>query len=180
MSSSGGSAPSVLILVGSTSDLELALDCQDTLDELGIAGSIRVLSAHRTPEATAKCVRNAEKDGYGVLITLAGLSAHLAGAAAAHTLLPVIAVPLAVGPLNGVDALLASAQMPPGTPTATVGLNGVRNAGLLAARILAGAHPELREALARCAERDRAAYEPGAIRAEVEKRRQARRESDGG
>lgn len=176
-SSDGPPRPAVLILTGSTSDLEFALVCEETLEDLGIRSSIRVLSAHRTPEAVAECVSNAEKDGYRVLITLAGLSAHLAGAAAAHTLLPVIGVPLAVGALNGVDALLASAQMPAGTPVATVGVNRAENAALLAARILAIAHPELREALVRRLERERARYEPEAIRSEVESRRQARRKS---
>ncbi len=178
-SSEGSSGPAVLILAGSPSDLDLALDCQETLEELGIPSTIRILSAHRTPDATVEAVKHAEKDGYRVLIALAGLAAHLAGVAAAHTLLPVIGVPLAVGALNGVDALLASAQMPPGTPVATVGLNGARNAALLAARILATAQPELREALARRAERDRARYEPEAIRSEIESRREARRKSRG-
>lgn len=176
MSSSDVRAPAALILVGSPSDLELALESEQTLTELGIQSSIRVLSAHRTPDETAECVRNAEKDGYGVLIALAGLSAHLAGTAAAHTLLPVIGVPLAVGPLNGIEALLACAQMPPGTPVATVGLNGARNAALLAARILAPAHPELRAGLERHAERGRARYEPAAVRAQLEELRRARRE----
>ena len=170
--SSSEAARTVLILCGSPSDLDLALDCESTLDELGIASAIRVLSAHRTPDATVECVKNADKDGVGVLITLAGLSAHLAGVAAAHTLLPVIGVPLAVGPLNGVDALLASAQMPPGTPVATVGLNRAENAALLAARILSISRPELREALERKAARDRERYEPERIRSELEKRRE--------
>jgi 5-(carboxyamino)imidazole ribonucleotide mutase len=175
--SSSEAVRTVLILCGSPSDLEPALDCEQTLDELGIVSTIRVLSAHRTPEAAAECVKNAEKEGFGVLISLAGLSAHLAGMAAAHTLLPVIGVPLAVGPLSGVDALLASAQMPPGTPVATVGLNRAENAALLAARILSLSRPELREALEQKAARDRKRYEPERIRSELEKRREKRRES---
>ncbi len=173
--SSSEAAQTVLILCGSPSDLDLALDCENTLDELGIQSAIRVLSAHRTPEATAECAKNAEKEGVGVLITLAGLSAQLAGVAAAHTLLPVIGVPLAVGPLSGVDALLASAQMPPGTPVATVGINRAENAAILAGRILAISRPELREALERKRARDRERYEPERVRSELEKRRESRK-----
>ena len=126
----------VLLMAGSPSDLDCILECQATLEELEIPSSIRIVSAHRTPDATADCARNAEKDGFSVLIAFAGLAAHLAGVAAAHTALPVIAVPLAVGPLRGMDAALASLQMPPGTPVAAVAIDGAQNAALLAARIL--------------------------------------------
>ncbi|MCE2391822.1 MAG: 5-(carboxyamino)imidazole ribonucleotide mutase [Proteobacteria bacterium] len=168
------SAPPVLLLAGSPSDLDRVLDCQETLESLGIQSRIRVLSAHRTPDQTADCVRSAESEGFRVLVAFAGLSAHLAGVSAAHTLLPVIAVPCAVGPLNGVDAALASLQMPPGTPVAAVALDSGTNGALLAARILALGDPELRQRLADRVERDRARYEPERIEAEIEKRRQAR------
>ena len=169
------SAPSVLLLAGSPSDLDRVLDCQETLDGLGIESRIRVLSAHRTPDQTAECVRAAESEGFRVVVAFAGLSAHLAGVSAAHTLLPVIAVPCAVGPLKGVDAALASLQMPPGTPVAAVALDGATNGALLAARILALGDPELRKRLNERAQRDRARYEPERIQAEIDKRRRARR-----
>ena len=166
--------PVVLLLAGSPSDLDLVLSAQETLEELAIPSTIRVLSAHRTPDETADCVRNAEKDGFRVVVAFAGMSAALSGVAADHTLLPVIAVPLAVGPLSGVDAALASLQMPPGTPVATVALDGARNAALLCARILGIAHPDTRERLAALAARDRERYAPEAIDAEIERRRRAR------
>ena len=165
----------VLLLAGSPSDLDRVLETEATLAELGISSEVRVLSAHRTPDATAECVRKAEADGFRVIITFAGMAAHLAGVAAAHTRLPVIAVPLAVGPLGGLDAALASLQMPPGAPVAAVAIDGTRNAALLAARILAVADPELRSRLSESAERDAGRYEPQKIRAEVAKRRRARR-----
>ncbi len=177
-SGEGFSHPVVLLLAGSPSDLDLVLDCQETLDELSIPSTIRVLSAHRTPNETADCVRNAEKDGFRVLVSFAGMSAQLAGVAAAHTLLPVIGVPCAVGPLSGVDAALASLQMPPGTPVAVVALDGARNAALLCARILGVAHPEVRERLAERAERDRARYAPDAVEAAIARARARRSGSD--
>ncbi len=175
MAADGGfTHPVVLLLAGSVSDLDLVLDCEDVLRELEIPAKIRVLSAHRTPEETATCVASAQKDGFEVLIAFAGLSAHLAGMAAAHCLLPVIAVPRAVGPLNGIDATLASLQLPPGTPAAAVAIDGAKNAARLAARILGGAHPQIRERLVRRAQQDRARYAPEKIEAEIAKRRKAR------
>ena len=168
-------APSVLLICGSPSDLELVLDCEDTLNGLGIPSAIRVLSAHRTPDEAVEAIKNAEKDGFRAVIAFAGMAAHLAGVSAAHTLLPVIGVPCASGALGGVDAALATLQMPPGTPLAAVAVNGATNAGLLAARILALSDPELRERLARRAVEDRKRYAPEAVAAELAKRRAARK-----
>jgi 5-(carboxyamino)imidazole ribonucleotide mutase len=165
----------VLLLAGSASDLDLVLDCEETLAELGIASEIRVVSAHRTPDAAAECARSAESRGFGAIVAFAGMAAHLAGVTAAHTLLPVIAVPVASGALAGIDAALASLQMPPGTPVAAVAVDGARNGALLAARILAVSDPALRERLRDRTLRERARYEPERIAAEIEKRRQARR-----
>ena len=168
-------APSVLLICGSPSDLELVLDCEDTLNGLGIPSAIRVLSAHRTPDEAVEAINNAEKDGFRAVIAFAGMAAHLAGVSAAHTLLPVIGVPCASGALGGVDAALATLQMPPGTPLAAVAVNGATNAALLAARILALSDPELRERLARRAVEDRKRYAPEAVAAELAKRRAARK-----
>ena len=168
-------APSVLLICGSPSDLELVLDCEDTLNGLGIPSAIRVLSAHRTPDEAVEAIKNAEKDGFRAVIAFAGMAAHLAGVSAAHTLLPVIGVPCASGALGGVDAALATLQLPPGTPLAAVAVNGATNAALLAARILALSDPELRERLARRAVEDRKRYAPEAVAAELAKRRAARK-----
>ena len=168
-------APSVLLICGSPSDLELVLDCEDTLNGLGIPSAIRVLSAHRTPDEAVEAIKNAEKDGFRAVIAFAGMAAHLAGVSAAHTLLPVIGVPCASGALGGVDAALATLQMPPGTPLAAVAVNGATNAALLAARILALSDPELRERLARRAVEDRKRYAPEAVAAELATRRAARK-----
>ncbi len=168
--------PRVLLLAGSPSDLDLVLDCQATLDALGITSEIRVQSAHRTPDAVAETARGAEKSGFEVLIAFAGMAAHLAGVAAAQTRLPVIAVPLSSGAFQGLDAALASLQMPPGVPVAAVAVNGARNAGLLAGRILGVADPAVRDQLSRMTERDRERYEPERIEAEIARRKQERGE----
>ena len=130
-------APRVAILTGSPSDLEVVRQAQATLEKLGIISELKVLSAHRTPELVQAYVTGAQQRGVEVLIACAGMSAHLAGVVAAHSLLPVIGVPLASGALNGFDALLSTVQMPPGIPVATVGIDGAKNAAYLAARILA-------------------------------------------
>jgi 5-(carboxyamino)imidazole ribonucleotide mutase len=171
--------PVVLLLAGSPSDLELVLDAQETLDELAIPSRIRILSAHRTPDETAACVRDAESDGIRVIVAFAGMAAHLAGVSAAHTILPVIAVPCASGALQGVDAALACLQMPPGTPVGAVAIDGARNGALLAARILGTSDPALRDRLRDRVLRDRARYEPAAVETQIEKRRQARRTQRG-
>ena len=129
--------PLVAILTGSPNDVPKVAKAQEALTQLGVASELRVLSAHRTPELTVDYVRDAESRGVQVFIACAGMANHLAGVVAAHTLRPVIGVPLASGALSGFDALLSTVQMPPGIPVATVAVDGARNAGLLAARILA-------------------------------------------
>jgi phosphoribosylaminoimidazole carboxylase PurE protein len=140
----------VAIVMGSDSDLNLMQACVDQLREFGVAPTVRILSAHRTPAAAAEFARNAEANGIKVIIAAAGMAAHLAGAMAAWTVLPVIGVPLtsSMG-LAGVDALLSTVQMPPGVPVATVavGKAGARNAAVLAVQILALADPALHEKL---------------------------------
>lgn len=139
--------PVVAILTGSPSDLPVVLKGRDVLDGLDIPNDVRVLSAHRTPRETAEYISAAEKRGVEVFIACAGMAAHLAGVVAAHTTRPVIGVPIASGALQGMDALLATVQMPPGVPVATVGIDGAKNAAFLAARIVALTHPEVRDRL---------------------------------
>jgi 5-(carboxyamino)imidazole ribonucleotide mutase len=138
-------SPSVGILVGSQSDLPVMEKCTARLEDLGIDHELEVLSAHRTPEAVAEYVASAPGRGVKVFICAAGMAAHLAGAVAARTNLPVIGIPISAGPLNGFDALLATVQMPSGVPVATVAVNGAANAGVLAAQILALSDSELAE-----------------------------------
>ena len=131
--------PVVGILMGSDSDLEAMAECARVLEGYGLGYDIRVLSAHRTPEHATAFAREAEARGLKIVVAGAGASAHLAGVVAAHTTLPVIGVPLAGSPLGGFDALLSTVQMPPGIPVATMGVGpmGAKNAGHLAAAILA-------------------------------------------
>lgn len=131
------------IMMGSKSDLDTMKAAAKVLQGLGLAVEVRVLSAHRTPEQAAAFVKDAGRRGAKAFICGAGGAAHLAGAVAAHTTLPVIGVPIANGPLQGFDALLATVQMPPGMPVATVAVGGAENAGLLAAQIAATGNPEL-------------------------------------
>ena len=128
----------VSIIIGSESDLELANKCADTLNSLSITNSIQVLSAHRTPGLLETHVRECERGGTKVFIAMAGLAAHLAGAVASKTVLPVIGVPGDGGPLSGMDALLSTVQMPSGIPVGTlaIGKAGAINAALLAVSIL--------------------------------------------
>ena len=139
----------VLILCGSASDLEVVGGAARTLKEFGAAYALHVASAHRTPERVRELVAGAEKEGCRAIIAAAGLSARLAGVVAGMTLLPVIGVPLAAGPLGGRDALLATVQMPPGVPVATmaIGAAGATNAALFALQILALNDPALRAKL---------------------------------
>ncbi len=141
------SAMTVLILMGSDSDLPVLREAKAVLSELGVQSELRVLSAHRTPDQVREVVRGAEGAGVGVIIAGAGGAAHLAGAVAAQTQLPVVGVPVANGPLLGFDALLSTVQMPPGIPVATVAIGGGRNAGILAAQILSLGDAQVREAL---------------------------------
>lgn len=146
-----GRRPVVAILMGSDSDLPAMAECARVLEGYGVAYDIRVLSAHRTPEQATAFARNAEGRGFKVVVAGAGASAHLAGVVAAHTTLPVIGVPLVGSPLGGLDSLLSTVQMPPGIPVATVGVGpmGAKNAGHLAAAILAISDRALRARLAR-------------------------------
>ena len=138
----------VLIITGSKSDLEYAEKCREQLTDLGIQSKIEVSSAHRHPQKTAELAGKAGENGYEVIIAMAGLSAALPGAVAAHSNLPVIGVPLPAA-LDGLDALLSVVQMPPGIPVAAVaiGTPGAKNAAILAARILALKYPQVSEAL---------------------------------
>lgn len=134
--------PKVSIIMGSTSDLPVMEAAAKFLDEMKIPFEMNALSAHRTPEKVEEFARNAHKRGIRVIIAAAGMAAHLPGVIAAMTTLPVIGVPIKAS-LEGLDALLAIVQMPPGIPVATVGINGSQNAAILAAEILATADPEL-------------------------------------
>ncbi len=142
--------PFVAILMGSDSDLDTMQSTIDTLTKLGIAREVRVLSAHRTPDTTHAYVKDADARGCAVFIAAAGMAAHLAGTVAALTLKPVIGVPMEGGPLKGQDALLSTVMMPGGIPVATVAIGkaGAKNAGLLAAQILALSDKELAKRLA--------------------------------
>ncbi len=139
--------PLVGILVGSKSDLPVLEKCTARLEELGVEYELEVRSAHRDPEGVAEYVTSAPGKGIKVFICAAGMAAHLAGAVAARTNLPVIGIPIAAGALNGFDSLLSTVQMPSGVPVATVAVNGAANAAVLAAQILALSDPELAERL---------------------------------
>ena len=130
----------VAIVMGSDSDMPIMQSCIDTLGEFGIEPVVRIISAHRTPQIAAQFAENAARNGIKVIIAAAGMAAHLAGALAAKTTLPVIGVPLISGSgLEGIDALLSTLQMPPGVPVATVAIGkaGAKNAAVLAVQILA-------------------------------------------
>ena len=152
-------APRVAILMGSKSDWDVMQAAEKSLDELGIASDARIISAHRTPERLTRFLREAEQGSIEVIIAGAGMSAHLAGVTAAHTLLPVLGVPLAAGELRGLDALLSTVNMPGGIPVATFGIGkaGARHAALFAAAILARGDVGLRERLAKLREAQSAA-----------------------
>lgn len=143
------SQPRVGIIMGSRSDRETMLEAARVLDELGIAYEMEVVSAHRTPDRMFRYAEEAEGRGIEVIVAGAGGAAHLPGMTAAKTVLPVIGVPVLSSTLNGIDSLLSIVQMPKGVPVATVAIGkaGAANAGLLAARILAGGDPGLRSRL---------------------------------
>jgi phosphoribosylaminoimidazole carboxylase PurE protein len=158
------------IVMGSDSDLGIMSAAAGVLDHFFIPFEIKILSAHRTPEAAFSYAASAEKRGFGVLIAGAGGAAHLPGVLAAATTLPVIGVPINATSLNGLDSLLSIVQMPPGIPVATVGVNAAKNAGLLAVQILAVKEAALRgklkvyranmkkEVLAKTAKMDKKGY----------------------
>ncbi len=133
--------------MGSDSDLPIIKKATAMLDSLSIPYTVNIYSAHRTPEQARDFAMNARKNGYGALIAAAGMAAHLAGAIAANTTLPVIGIPCASQYLDGMDALLSTVQMPSGIPVATVAINGGANAALLAAQILAVEDAALAEKL---------------------------------
>ena len=127
----------VAIIMGSDSDWPTVKPACAQLKEFGVPFEAHIMSAHRTPAAAADFAKNARKNGFGAVICAAGMAAHLAGAIAANTTLPVIGIPLKGGAMDGLDALLATVQMPSGIPVATVALNGAKNAAVLAVQILA-------------------------------------------
>ncbi len=139
--------PQIRIILGSKSDVEQCEVMQQMLKDFGVDYDFHISSAHRNPEKTAQLAKNAEAEGVQVIIAAAGMAAHLPGVIAAHTILPVIGVPLVSGNLGGIDALLSIVQMPTGVPVATVAIGGVKNAALLAIQILALNNPELKEKL---------------------------------
>jgi len=142
-------AARVGILMGSANDYEVMKAAEDALKDLGVESDVRVISAHRTPERLTRFLASAEANGIEVVICGAGAAAHLAGVTAAHTTLPVLGVPLDSSPLQGLDALLSTVQMPGGIPVATfaIGKSGAKNAGLFAGAILAGRDPAVRKKL---------------------------------
>jgi 5-(carboxyamino)imidazole ribonucleotide mutase len=139
--------PLVGILMGSESDLPVMEKAADVLKEMGISYEMEISSAHRLPEKTANYAKKARGRGMEVLIAGAGMAAHLAGALASHTTLPVIGVPIKSGALNGADALYSTVQMPSGVPVATVGIDGAKNAAYLACEILSIKYPEIAKKL---------------------------------
>jgi 5-(carboxyamino)imidazole ribonucleotide mutase len=135
--------PLVGILMGSESDLPVMEKAGEVLKEMGVAFEMEISSAHRLPEKTANYAKKSRGRGIEVLIAGAGMAAHLAGALASQTTLPVIGVPIKSGALNGADALYSTVQMPPGVPVATVGIDGAKNAAYLACEILSIKYPEI-------------------------------------
>jgi 5-(carboxyamino)imidazole ribonucleotide mutase len=144
------SEPLVGVIMGSRSDWDVMKNAVDTLESLGIPHEVRVMSAHRTPGVVMQYASDAEERGLGVIIAAAGGAAHLAGVVAAHTILPVLGVPMSSG-LNGLDSLLSTVQMPRGVPVGTlaIGRSGAVNSALLAAQILGASYPDIREAVRR-------------------------------
>ncbi|MBQ8228230.1 MAG: 5-(carboxyamino)imidazole ribonucleotide mutase [Clostridia bacterium] len=135
------------IVMGSDSDLPVVEKAMTTLDEYGVPYEVHVFSAHRTPEQAKDFSANARKNGFGAIIAAAGKAAHLAGAIAANTTLPVVGIPVKSSTLDGLDALLSTVQMPAGIPVATVAIDGAANAALLCVEILAASDDELAEKL---------------------------------
>lgn len=142
----------VAVIMGSDSDFPVVSAAVKRLKSFGIPVEAHVMSAHRTPETAADFAKKARANGFGVIIAAAGKAAHLAGVLAAHTTLPVIGIPIQSSALDGLDALLATVQMPAGIPVATVAINGADNAALLAVQILAAADENLADKLGRMKE----------------------------
>lgn len=136
-----------VIVMGSDSDFPILKPAADLLKDFGIEIDVTVASAHRTPDKLREYVINADKSGAGVFIAAAGAAAHLAGVVASYTTLPVIGIPINATPLNGLDALLSTVQMPSGIPVATMAVNGAKNAAIFAAEIFAVADNEVKEKL---------------------------------
>lgn len=137
----------VAVIMGSDSDFPVVKGAVEKLRSFGVQVEVHVMSAHRTPDAAADFSKNAAANGFGVIIAAAGKAAHLGGVLAAHTVLPVIGIPIKSSALDGLDALLATVQMPPGIPVATVGIDGAVNAAILAVQMLAISDPALAEQL---------------------------------
>ncbi len=137
----------VAVIMGSDSDLPVVQKAVDTLRDFGVPFEVHVFSAHRTPEQAKDFSLNADKNGFGVIIAAAGKAAHLAGAMAANTVLPIIGIPIKSSTLDGLDALLSTVQMPSGMPVATVAIDGAQNAALLAIQMLAISEPQLHDKL---------------------------------
>lgn len=135
------------VIMGSNSDFPVVKSALSELKKYGVEFECRVMSAHRTPAEAAEFASNARDNGFGVIICAAGMAAHLAGVVAGHTTLPVIGIPMKSAALEGMDALLATVMMPPGVPVATVGINGAKNAAVLAVQMLAVSDEELTEKL---------------------------------
>jgi 5-(carboxyamino)imidazole ribonucleotide mutase len=139
--------PKILVLIGSDSDLPVVQDGLKFLKDIGVPFKLDISSAHRQPEKTVNYAQKARKEGFEVIIAVAGMAAHLPGVIASHTTIPVIGVPTSGGVLNGVDALLSIVQMPKGIPVATVGIDASRNAAILACKILSIKYDEVRKKL---------------------------------
>ena len=137
----------VAILMGSPNDKDKVQPAADILERFGVEVDVHVMSAHRNPDDVTAFARAAKDNGYGTIICAAGMAAALPGAVAAHTTLPVIGLPLANSALNGVDALYAAVQLPPGVPVACVAIDGAKNAGILAAQMLALSDPDVAKQL---------------------------------
>jgi 5-(carboxyamino)imidazole ribonucleotide mutase len=153
------SRPLVGIIMGSESDLPVMEQAAQVLLEMGVAYEMDISSAHRLPDKTADYARSARDRGLEVIIAGAGMAAHLAGVIAAHTTLPVIGVPLKSGPLDGVDALYSTVQMPTGIPVATVSVGGAKNAAYLACSILSIKYPEIADKIEEFREKTRNSLE---------------------
>lgn len=147
----------IAVIMGSDSDLPVVKKATDVLEQFGVPYEVHIFSAHRTPNEAAAFSKAARQNGFGAIIAAAGMAAHLAGAIAANTTLPVVGIPISSANLGGIDALLSTVQMPTGIPVATVAVNGAANAALLCIEMLAVTDSELADALEKKRESDSAA-----------------------